>query len=42
VDVPGGTCRVSWHPDGAIELIGPAVIVAELELDEAWLARVGE
>ena len=39
VDVPGGRCRVRWEPDG-IELTGPAVIVAELELDEGWLARV--
>jgi len=38
VDVPGGTCRVIWHPDGGVELIGPAVIVAEIDLDEDWLA----
>ena len=38
VDVPGGTCRVVWHPDGTIELIGPAVIVAEIDLDDDWLA----
>jgi diaminopimelate epimerase len=41
VDVPGGTCRVVWHPEGPIELIGPAVIVAELDLDDTWLASVG-
>jgi diaminopimelate epimerase len=35
VDVPGGTCHVVWNAD-AIVLTGPAVIVAELELDEAW------
>ncbi len=40
VDVPGGTCRVIWHRDGAIELVGPAVIVAELDLDDDWLAGV--
>lgn len=40
VDVPGGSCRVSWHPDGGIELIGPAVIVAEIEIDGDWLASV--
>lgn len=40
VDVPGGTCRVIWHQDGQVELIGPAVIVAELELDDDWLAQV--
>jgi diaminopimelate epimerase len=38
VDVPGGKCRVIWHPDGGVELIGPAVIVAEIDLDEDWLA----
>lgn len=41
VDVPGGTCRVRWHADGGVELIGPAVIVAEVEIDERWLAGVG-
>src|SRR6476646_2434192 len=40
VDVPGGTCHVIWHPDGTIELIGPAVIVAELDVDDDWLAAV--
>ena len=40
MDVPGGTCRVIWHRDGTVELIGPAVIVAEIELDEDWLAGV--
>ena len=40
VDVAGGTCRVVWHPDGTIELSGPALIVAEFEVDEAWLAAV--
>jgi diaminopimelate epimerase len=38
VDVPGGTCTVVWRPDGQIVLSGPAVIVAEIELDEDWLA----
>jgi diaminopimelate epimerase len=38
VDVPGGTCRVIWQVDGTIELIGPAVILAEIEVDEHWLA----
>ena len=33
VDVPGGTCWVSWYPDGAVELCGPAVLVATLEVD---------
>lgn len=38
VDVPGGSCEVSWRPDGEILLTGPAVMVAEIELDEAWLS----
>ena len=40
VDVPGGTCRVVWHREGGIELSGPAVIVAELELGDDWVASV--
>jgi diaminopimelate epimerase len=40
VDVPGGTCQVVWRADGEIELTGPAVIVAEIDLDDAWLASV--
>ncbi len=41
VDVPGGTCFVAW--DGAgVELTGPAVIVAEIDLDEGWLASIAE
>ncbi|HET9381026.1 MAG TPA: diaminopimelate epimerase [Streptomyces sp.] len=39
VDVPGGTLVVTEHPDGEIEMTGPAVIVAEGEIDPAWLAR---
>lgn len=35
VDVPGGTCAVTWWPDGSVELAGPAVIVAELEIEDA-------
>ena len=38
VDVPGGSCQVSWRSDGDMVLAGPAVIVAEIELDDAWLA----
>ena len=41
VDVPGGSCTVTWRPDGAVLLSGPAVIVAELELDDSWLAAAG-
>ncbi|SFD64459.1 diaminopimelate epimerase [Streptomyces aidingensis] len=37
VDVPGGRLEISEHPDGAVEMTGPAVIVAEGILDPAWL-----
>lgn len=40
VDVPGGTCEVTWHADGRVHLRGPAVLVGELELDPAWLDHV--
>jgi hypothetical protein len=30
-----------WGADGAIVLTGPAVIVAEIELDEDWLSGAG-
>ncbi|MFI8190228.1 diaminopimelate epimerase [Streptomyces sp. NPDC085946] len=39
VDLPGGTLVITEHPDGAIEMTGPAVIVAEGEIDAAWLDR---
>ena len=39
VDVPGGTCEVVWPADGEVELTGPAVLVAEVEVDDAWLAN---
>src|SRR6266498_3808201 len=41
VDVPGGSCHVTWRSDGSIHMTGPAVLVAEIELDAAWLAAVG-
>jgi diaminopimelate epimerase len=47
VRVPGGCCQVTWRPDGELVLSGPAIIVAEIDVDEAWLrsaapaARVG-
>jgi diaminopimelate epimerase len=37
VDVPGGSCEVVWRSDG-VELTGPAVLVAELDVDETRLA----
>ncbi|MGW1009437.1 diaminopimelate epimerase [Streptomyces termitum] len=41
VDVLGGTLVITEHPDGEIEMTGPAVIVAEGTLDPAWLAETG-
>ncbi|MEP6598836.1 MAG: diaminopimelate epimerase [Actinomycetota bacterium] len=41
VDVPGGTCWVTWRSDGAVVLTGPAVLVAEIELDASWLESAG-
>jgi diaminopimelate epimerase len=38
VDIPGGTCEVVWHQDGEVELTGPAVLVADVEVDDGWLA----
>ncbi|WP_313896020.1 diaminopimelate epimerase [Streptomyces sp. YIM 98790] len=37
VDVPGGRLEITEHPDGSVEMTGPAVIVAEGILDPAWL-----
>jgi len=37
VDVPGGTLVITERPDGEIEMTGPAVIVAEGEIDVEWL-----
>ena len=39
VDVPGGTVHVEERADGEVVLSGPAVLVAEGVLDEAWLAH---
>jgi diaminopimelate epimerase len=38
VDVPGGRLVITERPDGEIEMTGPAVIVAEGEIDAEWLA----
>ncbi|MEU3245046.1 MULTISPECIES: diaminopimelate epimerase [unclassified Streptomyces] len=38
VDVPGGRLVITEHPDGGIEMTGPAVIVAEGDIDAEWLA----
>ncbi|MFD1656882.1 diaminopimelate epimerase [Streptomyces caeni] len=37
VDVLGGTLVITEQPDGRIEMTGPAVIVAEGEIDAQWL-----
>jgi diaminopimelate epimerase len=37
VDVLGGTLVITERPDGQIEMTGPAVIVAEGEIDADWL-----
>ena len=39
VDVPGGRVHVDVDANGETTLRGPAVIVAELEIDEEWLRR---
>ncbi|MFJ4682537.1 diaminopimelate epimerase [Streptomyces sp. NPDC088789] len=38
VDLPGGRLVITERPDGEIEMTGPAVIVAEGEIDGKWLA----
>ncbi|MFE4669020.1 diaminopimelate epimerase [Streptomyces sp. NPDC056716] len=40
VDVPGGRLVITEHPDGEIEMTGPAVIVAQGEIDGEWLGGV--
>ncbi|WP_236245634.1 diaminopimelate epimerase [Streptomyces sp. CC210A] len=37
VDVLGGTLTITEHPDGEIEMTGPAVIVAEGTVEPSWL-----
>ncbi|MFF9850089.1 diaminopimelate epimerase [Streptomyces litmocidini] len=37
VDVLGGTLVITEHPDGRIDMTGPAVIVAEGTIDPEWL-----
>ncbi|MFF1698466.1 diaminopimelate epimerase [Streptomyces sp. NPDC058257] len=40
VDLPGGSLEITERPDGEIEMTGPAVIVAEGEIDAEWLETV--
>jgi diaminopimelate epimerase len=37
VDVPGGRCTVTWRTDDEVLLSGPAVLVAAVDVDDAWL-----
>jgi diaminopimelate epimerase len=38
VDVPGGRLLVTERADGHVEMTGPAVLVAEVDLREEWVA----
>lgn len=38
VDVPGGRCLVGMTSEGCVTLTGPAVLVADFELAQDWLA----
>ncbi|MFI6877119.1 diaminopimelate epimerase [Streptomyces sp. NPDC050400] len=40
IDLPGGRLTITERPDGEIEMTGPAVIVAEGELDADWFAGI--
>jgi diaminopimelate epimerase len=42
VDVPGGSCEVTWLPSGEVTMSGPAVLVADIDVDDNWLARAAE
>ncbi|MDH6136094.1 diaminopimelate epimerase [Kitasatospora sp. MAA4] len=37
VDLPGGRLVITEHPDGRVEMTGPAVIVASGTFDPTWL-----
>ncbi|MEU6081710.1 diaminopimelate epimerase [Streptomyces sp. NPDC047108] len=39
VDLPGGSLVISEHPDGRVEMTGPAVLVAEGLIEADWVAR---
>ncbi|MEU2392550.1 diaminopimelate epimerase [Streptomyces sp. NPDC007369] len=39
VDLLGGTLLITEHPDGRIDMTGPAVIVAAGELEPSWLTE---
>jgi diaminopimelate epimerase len=42
VDVPGGTCTVTWLPSGEVTMSGPAVLLADIEVDDEWLATAAD
>lgn len=42
VDLPGGTLTITEHPDGAVDMTGAAVIVAEGTIDPAWLEAAAD
>ena len=39
VDVPGGRLLVTERADGHVEMSGPAVLFAEVDLREEWVAK---
>ncbi|MGX1782358.1 diaminopimelate epimerase [Streptomyces diastaticus] len=41
VDLPGGRLVITEYPDGSVDMTGPAVIVAEGEIDAGRLAGAG-
>ncbi|NEB80219.1 diaminopimelate epimerase [Streptomyces sp. SID14478] len=40
IDLPGGRLTITERPDGEIEMIGPAAIVAEGTIDADWFAAI--
>ncbi|MEU8893757.1 diaminopimelate epimerase [Streptomyces sp. NPDC048442] len=40
VDVLGGRLMITERPDGAVEMTGPAVIVAEGHIEPSWLGNI--
>ncbi|MGW2252774.1 diaminopimelate epimerase [Kitasatospora sp. NPDC001660] len=42
VDLPGGRLTITEHPDGLVQMTGPAVIVASGEIDARWWAALAD
>ncbi|WP_306318065.1 MULTISPECIES: diaminopimelate epimerase [unclassified Streptomyces] len=40
IDLPGGRLTITERPDGEIEMTGPAVIVAEGDIDADWFSAI--